>query len=151
MGAGIYILTGKIAALAGVWAPLSFLVACVLASFTALSFGELASRYPTSAGEAVYLSAGFGIPRLAQLGGFFVCLAGVTSAATLTLATVGYLADVIAIWKPAAVVGLVLGLGLIATWGIRESVTVAAPVGVPIWSTWRVGCAGEDPTATCGS
>ena len=60
LGAGIYVLIGEVAGVAGLWAPLAFLVAAVLAGFSAFAYAELSSRYPKSAGEAVYLQEGIG-------------------------------------------------------------------------------------------
>ena len=45
-GAGIYVLIGEMAGLAGIYIPLSFLLACIIVSFTALSYAELSARYP---------------------------------------------------------------------------------------------------------
>jgi amino acid transporter len=39
-------------------APIAFVLAGIVAGFTAFSYAELASRYPRSAGEAVYLEEG---------------------------------------------------------------------------------------------
>ena len=50
IGAGIYVLIGKVAGAAGVLAPVSFTGAGVIAGFTALSFAELSARFPKSAG-----------------------------------------------------------------------------------------------------
>ncbi|NQV81209.1 MAG: amino acid permease, partial [Alphaproteobacteria bacterium] len=50
VGAGIYVLVGEVAAIAGASAPFSFLVAAVLAGLSAFSFAELCGRYPKSAG-----------------------------------------------------------------------------------------------------
>ncbi len=66
LGAGIYVLIGKVAANAGQYAPLSFLVASILAGLTAFSYAELSSRYPLSAGEAVYMQAGFNLKLLVR-------------------------------------------------------------------------------------
>ena len=44
IGAGIYVLVGEIAGHAGIFAPVSFLVAAVVATFTGLTYGELAAR-----------------------------------------------------------------------------------------------------------
>jgi len=55
VGGGVYALTGEIAGLAGTWSWLSWALACAVAAPTALSFGELASRYPRSAGEAALI------------------------------------------------------------------------------------------------
>ena len=60
LGAGIYVLVGKVIAHAGVFAPLSFLVASLLACLTAFTYAELSARYPLSAGEAVYVQQGLG-------------------------------------------------------------------------------------------
>ena len=52
LGAGIYALIGEVTAAAGAHAPLSFLVAAVIAGLTGASFAEFSSRYPKAAGEA---------------------------------------------------------------------------------------------------
>ncbi len=126
VGAGIYALTGKIAGAAGVWAPASFLVAAGLAALTALSFGELASRYPRCAGEAVYLKAGFGFERAAHFGGLLVALAAVTSAATLSRACIGYLREVVEIPYLPSLLLVVLATGAAASWKVRGSVALAS-------------------------
>ena len=82
LGAGIYVLIGEVAGTAGVYAPISFLVALVIASFTALSYSELASRYPVSAGEAVYIKEGLGSTPLCMIVGLTIAIAGLVSAAT---------------------------------------------------------------------
>ncbi|QCC49579.1 amino acid permease [Halobellus limi] len=46
LGAGIYAVLGEAAGVAGEALPLSFVVAAVVASFTGLSYAELASRFP---------------------------------------------------------------------------------------------------------
>ncbi|MCK7577699.1 MAG: HupE/UreJ family protein [Chromatiales bacterium] len=43
---------------AGLYAPVAFLLAALLATFTGISYAELAARYPKSAGEAVYVQEG---------------------------------------------------------------------------------------------
>ncbi len=130
VGAGIYALTGEIAGIAGVWTPAAFALAAIVAGFTALSFGELAARHPLSAGEAAYLRAGFGRERLAQLGGALVALAGATSAAALSRAALGYLGDLVAVPQVLGLVVLVVGIGVVVSIGIRESVWVAAVLTV---------------------
>ncbi len=46
LGAGIYVLVGKVAGSAGLYAPLAFVVAALLAGLTGLSYAELAARHP---------------------------------------------------------------------------------------------------------
>ena len=53
LGAGIYVLVGKVAISAGIYAPISFLVAALLAGLSGYSYAALSSRHPKSAGEAV--------------------------------------------------------------------------------------------------
>ena len=65
--AGIYVLIGKVVAHAGVFAPLAFVLAALLACLTAFSYAELSARYPLSAGEAVYIKRGLGREALAAL------------------------------------------------------------------------------------
>lgn len=125
IGAGIYVLTGKVAGAAGMHAPLSFALAGVVALFTALSFAELAARYPKSAGEALYVHEGFGRRRLSLAVGLALATAGAVSSATLANGFVGYLHLFVATPRWAIIGALVLALGLLAAWGVFESVLVA--------------------------
>jgi amino acid transporter len=50
LGAGIYVLIGKVAGVAGLYMPFAFLIAAVIASFSAFTYSELTGRYPLSAG-----------------------------------------------------------------------------------------------------
>ena len=52
LGAGIYVLIGKVAGHAGMHTALSFLVAALVTVFTAFTYAELSSRHPVSAGAA---------------------------------------------------------------------------------------------------
>ena len=54
LGAGIYVLVGKVAGFAGTSTTLAFLIAMTTAAFTAFSYMELAGRYPVSASVSVY-------------------------------------------------------------------------------------------------
>ena len=54
LGAGIYVLVGEVAGIAGMQTPLAFAIAALVAVFTAFSYAELAARHPRSAAEAVY-------------------------------------------------------------------------------------------------
>jgi amino acid transporter len=125
IGAGVYALTGEIAGLAGVYAPVAFVVASFMATFTALSFAELSSRFPRSAGEAVYVQEGLGRPRLAQGVGLLVALSGAVSAATITNGFVGYLGELVEVPRAFAILAMLVSLGLIAAWGIGQSVLLA--------------------------
>ena len=51
LGAGIYVIIGDVAAVAGNAMWISFIVASVIALFTGLSYAELSSMFPKSAPE----------------------------------------------------------------------------------------------------
>lgn len=128
LGAGIYALVGKVAGSAGLYAPLSFLLAAIVALFTGLSYAELAARFPRSAGAALYVHEGLHWPLLSVIVGLLVIATGVVSAATLTHAFAGYLA-VFVTWPDAWVMtALVAAMGLVSLWGIGESVRIAAAI-----------------------
>lgn len=126
IGAGIYALVGEIAGLAGYYAPLSFLFASILAGFTALSFAELSSRYPRAAGAALYIKQGFGSVKLSTLIGLFVISAGLVSAAALINGLFAHIQQFIEADRFTSILLITLTLGVIAAWGISESVTVAS-------------------------
>ena len=130
VGAGFYALTGKVAAEAGMATPLAFAAAGVLALLNAFTFAELSSRFPSSAGEARYVEEAFGRPWLAALVGWLVIATGVVSAGTLSVATVGFLRELVAVPEAAALVLTVLLLGGIAAVGVGASVRTVAAITV---------------------
>lgn len=130
VGAGIYVLIGAVVGKAGMFAPISFLLAAIIAGFTAFSYAELSSRLPRSAGEAVYIQEAFQRRWLSRLTGWSVVIIGIVSSATIANGFVGYLQVFINIPDWLAILSLVLGLGLIAAWGIRESVWLATLITV---------------------
>ena len=125
LGAGIYVLIGEVAAVAGIFSPFSFVVASFLALFTAISYAELSSRFPKSAGEAVYIQEGFQRHHLSVLTGLSVVVVGVVSSATISKGFVGYLHVFVLMPDWVVITMLVLTLGIIAIWGISESVIIA--------------------------
>jgi amino acid transporter len=130
LGAGIYVLIGKVVGEAGLFAPLSFLLAALLASLTAFTYAELSARFPLSAGEAVYVEEGLGIRWLSSVVGLLIVLAGIVSAATIMKGFAGYLQVFVPVAADMAIVLMVILLGGLAVWGIAESVAVAALVTV---------------------
>lgn len=126
LGAGIYVLIGKVAGEAGYFAPIAFMVAALVAAFTAFTYAELSSRFPVSAGEAVYLQEGFGLAWLSTVVGLLIAFAGMLSAATIVRGFSGYIQVFSDLPTDLIVLGILLVLGLVAIWGISESVQVAA-------------------------
>ena len=126
LGAGIYVLIGKVAGAAGLYTPLAFLVASIVAGFSAFTYSELSARYPLSAGEAIYIQQGFGLVALSRAAGLLIALAGMVSAATIARGFYGYFDLFFHLPETLVVVGVILALGLLVTWGISESVGMAA-------------------------
>lgn len=60
IGAGIFALTGQIAELAGTWFPLAFLVAAIIAGFSAYSYVKMAQKFPSAGGIAMFLKKSYG-------------------------------------------------------------------------------------------
>ncbi|WP_050606086.1 APC family permease [Ruegeria sp. 6PALISEP08] len=130
VGAGIYVLVGATAGIAGQFAALSFVVAALVVSLTALSYAELATRFPVSAGEAAYVEAGFRKNWMAVFVGLAVAASGVISASAVAIGAASYLHALTGFAIPILTIGVVLIMGLIALWGITESVFVAAAITI---------------------
>jgi len=126
LGAGIYVLIGKVAGEAAMYAPFAFLVASIVATFSAFSYSELSARYPFSAGEAVYIHEGFHITSLSRLTGLLIAFAGMVSAATISRGFYGYFYTFFQAPEFLVVASIILLLGLLTIWGITQSVTTAA-------------------------
>ncbi|WP_146343896.1 APC family permease [Phaeobacter marinintestinus] len=142
VGAGIYVLVGAVAAQAGIWAPLSFVLAGLIAAPTALSYSEFSTRLPEAAGEAAYVGVGLNNQALALLVGLAVVAAGTISAGAVLRGGVGYLTSAIDINPVLAILGLGGVLTAIAVFGALESLAVAAVftaielagLGLVIWA-----------------
>jgi len=125
-GAGIYVLIGEMAGLAGIYIPISFLIACLVVTFTALSYAELSARYPMSAGEAVYINAGFKNPTLSTIVGLSIAFTGMLSSATILHGFHGYLSTFIQTPQIATILIVIIVITAIAIWGISQSIAVTA-------------------------
>jgi amino acid transporter len=143
LGAGIYSLIGEVAGSAGMYAPVAFLIAALIAGLTGLSYAELAARFPRSAGEAVFVQEGLGWPPLSTVVGLLIVLSGAVSSATLANGFVGYAQKLIELvtlpefiehaWYLDRLVIIAITIavmGALAAWGIKESVMAASLVTV---------------------
>lgn len=130
LGAGVYVLVGKVAGEAGELAPIAFLVASIVAAFSAYSYSKLSALFPKSAGEAVYIQEAFGKLWLSCLVGWLIILTGTVSAATISKGFVGYLNLFINLPGSIATPLLIILLGFIAFWGIKESLAIAAVITI---------------------
>ena len=130
VGGGFYALIGKVSGEAGLYAPVALGLAGLFALIAGLSFTELVSRYPVSAGEVRYVSEGFKRTWIAQLTGLLVILTGIVSAAALAVATVGFLRDFVLVPEVPAIILLVVAMGAIAGWGIGQSMLLIAAITI---------------------
>lgn len=130
IGAGIYVLVGAVAGRSGMAAPLSFLIAGVLAAFTGLSYAELGQRLPEAAGAAAYAREGFKSHWMGRLTGFMTLAVAMVAAASIARGGSGYLLTMIDIPLYLASGGVIALFTLLACWGVKESVYVAASMTV---------------------
>jgi len=128
LGAGIYVLIGTLTAQAGMLTPFAFLVAAVVALFSVLTYAELSSRFPFSAGEAVYVQQGLHIRLLSRLVGLMVASAGMFASAALIRGLYGYISIFVDLPFALVIVLFIAAIGLLAIWGISQSTFVAAAI-----------------------
>ncbi|SDO44008.1 Amino acid transporter [Lutimaribacter pacificus] len=126
VGAGIYVLIGAAAGVAGMWAPLAFLLAALVAVPTALSFSELSARIPEAAGDSSYIEIGLNRHHLAVFVGWVNVIAGTVAGAAVLRGGVGYLTSFMDIPFAVAVVGIGVVLTVVAVVGVLESLAFAA-------------------------
>ncbi|MDO8468727.1 MAG: APC family permease [Candidatus Peribacter sp.] len=126
LGAGIYSLVGKVAGEAGLFSPVAFIVAAILAALTGFSYAELSARYPKSGGEAIYTSKAFGIRALSTIIGLLVTFSAIISIGVLTNAFVGYLEVFIPVSRALTITVAVLIATAFAIRGIKESAFAAS-------------------------
>jgi APA family basic amino acid/polyamine antiporter len=161
LGAGIYAILGEATGVAGESIPIAFGLAAVVASFTGLSYAELASRFPKGEGDYVYIREAFGAKRLAELVGGLRLFVGAVSAAAVALAFAGYLSAFVDLPAIVGAVGLVVAASVVNYWGIDVSAklnvlfTVAEVFGLTlvIWfgrGTWESVAVLEAPTGVTG-
>lgn len=125
VGAGIYVLVGIAAGRSGMNAPLAFIIAALVMSFSAASFAELGTRMPVSASEAAYVEKAFNRPWLSLTMGLLVVLTATISAATISVGSAGYLGVFVDLPGRWIITLVVLSMGLVACLSTRQSVTLA--------------------------
>ncbi|MFD9547095.1 APC family permease [Nocardia salmonicida] len=121
LGAGVYVLVGSVARESGgaVWLPL--LTALVLATLTAGSYAELATKYPRAGGSAHYVTTAFG-PAAGSFVGFCMLAAGIVSVGALARAFAGdYLQSLISLPTLMVVVVFLALLAALNIRGIKQS------------------------------
>lgn len=121
LGAGIYVLVGKVIGICGGMAWLAFLLSGLLAALTGLSYAELAARVPKSAGVAAFCARAFPRPEISFLAGVLILASGLTSSATVSLAVFGYLNQFISVPQLPAALGVIALISWVSYRGIQLS------------------------------
>lgn len=129
VGAGIYVATATVIDRAGDAAPLSFLLAGVVAALTGLCYAELASRFPEASGAAAYIKEAFGSDRLALVAAVALTLAVAISAASIASGAVHYLSQLFTLPAVLLTSLMVVSFTLLAILGVRESVGLSVAIG----------------------
>jgi APA family basic amino acid/polyamine antiporter len=125
LGAGIYARVGAVAGEVGgaIWT--AFLLGIGIAALTALSYGELASKYPGAGGAALFIHKAFRSPVLTFVIAFAVLASGIASASAVARVFGGrYLQEFIAVPALPVAILFVVVLALINFRGISASVTL---------------------------
>lgn len=130
IGAGIYVLVGEVAGVAGPHIAWAFMLAGIIAALTGTCYAELSTRFPAAAGAVLYIDQAFSSKTLSQVTGALVMFTGIVSAATISRGFVGYLDLYVNIQDWLAIFLLCLLLGAIAILGVRESASAVALITV---------------------
>ena len=126
LGAGIYVLIGKVAAASGESVLLAFLLASGIAALSAFSYMELTDRFPTSAGAAVYVHHAYKKRPLTLFVGFCMVLSAIISSAALARGFAGYFEQIIPAPMTLIAVLVIIAMSAVAMWGIDATAKLAA-------------------------
>ena len=123
LGAGIYVVIGESAGLTGNSVWLSFIIGAIVASFSGLSYAELASRFPKAGAEYVYVENSFGT-RIAWIAGWLVLSGSVIGGATVAIGFSRYFSALFntPIILIAIIVLIIIGIILII--GVQETASL---------------------------
>ncbi len=121
LGAGIYVLIGAAAGIAGNMLWLSFILAAIVASFTAMSYAELSALFPHAGAEYNYAKNAFGSEKIAWMLGFITIAISFTTASAVALGFARYFAFFVPLNHVMIAMGLMLTMASINFWGIKES------------------------------
>jgi amino acid transporter len=124
LGAGIYVLMGKAAGLAGNTVWFSFLFARVTAALSALSYMELTSMYPRAGAEYEFVKRAFG-ERVGLFIGVLVIYFVVITSSAVALGFGGYFSNLFGVESLVGAAGLFVVLSLLMVYGIKESARLA--------------------------
>lgn len=121
LGAGIYVLIGEAAGLAGDSVWIAFVLGSIVALFAGLSYAELSSMFPKAAAEYIFIKNAFKNNFFAFIIGWLTVITSMIMAATVALGFGGYFAEFLNIPIIISAIVLIGILSLVNFIGIRES------------------------------
>ncbi len=121
IGAGIYVIIGEAAGIAGNSLWLSFLIAALIAGCTGLSYAELSSTFPYDAAEYVYTERAFKDKRFSFGIGWMKLVTHIVSIAAVALGFGGYLSRLTGWNFVFCAVLLLFVLTLINLFGLKQA------------------------------
>lgn len=124
LGAGIYVLIGKAAGLAGNMVWFSFLFAGATATLSAFSYMELASMFPRAGAEYGFVKRAFG-ERIGLFVGLLVIYFVAITSSAVALGFGRYFSNLFGNGYLTGTLGLFIFLSLIMIHGIKESARLA--------------------------
>jgi APA family basic amino acid/polyamine antiporter len=123
LGAGIFVIIGDAAEIAGNLLWISFIISSFLAICTALSYAELSSIFPKSAAEYIYVKNSFGKLSVSIFVGCLTIFVGIVSASAVAIGFSNYLSVFLPGYPTILFSILVVSiLSFINFYGIRESI-----------------------------
>ncbi len=129
LGTGIFVLVGIAAREAGNAVWLSFLIAAVVAGFTAISYARLSRLRQKDAPEFHYLGMAFG-PTPAFLTGWLILWATVISLAAVAHGFAGYLGHISGFPHLPAAIALIVVASVIVFIGVGQSILLSGALTV---------------------
>ncbi len=128
LGAGIYVLVGRIAEYVGDAIWISVVFATVIALLTGLSYAEFASMFPKAASSHTYVQQTFPkLQLLAFFSGWLIAFEGIAGAVTAAVGFARYFAGILGwslIWVPTIALILIIIMSFVNWYGIEESGTL---------------------------
>jgi basic amino acid/polyamine antiporter, APA family len=126
LGAGIYVIIGDVAGIAGNAMWISFIIAALIALLTGFSYAELSSIFPKSAAEYIFARNAFGSNFAASVIGCLIIFVAIVSAATVAIGFSQYLHNIFLPEVSTVIIAIVLisVLSLVNFYGISESIWI---------------------------
>jgi len=121
VGAGIYVLVGDAAGLAGGLLWLAFLAGAVIALFSGLSYAELSSMYPKAASEYIYVGRAYGNRLLSFMTEWIMLITELVAAAAVSIGFAGYFSTIFHVPELPVAFALLAILTVVAVGGVGGS------------------------------